>query len=279
MVLMLDLKEKQKLEHEVFEREIIQHKISTFEPKVRFCIEVGNYILKTADTAKEIRQVIDLRSHSFMSDFTPGFNSEFIDFDDYDLMADHILVLSRDRQNLLGSYRIICSKFANTCYSREQFDLGSFASLLDTKIELGRACIHKDFRNGTTLNLVWKGIAQYAMAVSARYMFGCASVKTISRSLAYSIFWHLYPAFHNNEYGMSVLPKFQFVSNSAQNQMFVWSEVEQHIPSLLKSYFQAGAKICSEPALDTFFQCVDFLTVLDLEKIDSKYQRRYFGGS
>ncbi len=276
MVLMLDSTQKDKVEREHFERKILNFKISTFVPKVRFNIEFGPYVLRTAETAADIQRVVELRAHSFMTDFTPGQNSDFIDFDDYDLLADHVLVLDRDTQTLLGSYRIICSKFTNLCYSREQFSLGEFENINDTKIELGRACIHKDFRNGAVLNLVWKGLAQYAMATQARYMFGCASIKTVSKEVAYSLYWHLYPAFVSGEYQMQVQPKFQFAQGSGQSQLLLWQDVDAHLPALLKSYLQAGAKICSEPAFDEFFQCVDFLTVLDLHNLEPKYRRRFF---
>jgi putative hemolysin len=276
MVLMLDQTEKLKIEKEIFEKEILNLKLSTFRPKAQFQTEFGDYIVRTAEGASDLAKIIQLRSHSFMADFTPDSNQDFIDFDHYDLLADHVLVLKKSTDELLGCYRIICSKFTNQCYSREQFNLGWFENVSDIKIELGRACIHKDHRNGASLNLVWKGLAQYAMTVNARYMYGCASVKTVSREVAYSIYWQLYPAFFKPEYQMSVLPRFQFHQATHQEKLLRWEDVEDQVPTLLKSYLQAGAKICSEPALDTFFQCVDFLTILDLHQIEAKYHRRYF---
>lgn len=276
MVLMLDIATKNYFENEIYKKKILQNKIASFAPKVKFEIELGDYTLKTAESSDEITQVIELRRHSFMADFTPNANLEFIDFDEYDLLADHILVLNRENRQLLGSYRIISSKFTKQCYSKEQFDLRQFDLSTDSKIELGRACIHKNFRNGIALNLVWKGIAEYAALVSARYLYGCASVKTISQDIAYSLYAHLYPNFYDTQYNISILPKFHFASPIHEAHLYPWKDVEHYLPSLLRSYLQAGAKICSEPALDTFFQCIDFLTVLDLNNIEPKYQRRYF---
>jgi putative hemolysin len=47
------------------------------------------------------------------------------------------------------------------------------------------------------------------------------------------------------------------------------------VPPLLKAYFKAGARICSEPAIDRKFKCADFLVVLDTEQIEQSYRERY----
>ena len=48
------------------------------------------------------------------------------------------------------------------------------------------------------------------------------------------------------------------------------------IPSLLRSYISAGAKVYGAPARDLEFQCIDFFTILNLEELNSSYEKRYF---
>jgi putative hemolysin len=240
-------------------------------------MECGPYRIEVATSPEDLQKVIDLRHHSFVEDFSdsvaePG----WIDFDQYDIFADHIIVKHVDTKEILGSYRIICSDHSTRFYSEEQFEISRALSMPGCKIELGRACIHHEHRNGVTLNLVWKGLAKYATLVNARYMFGCASVKTISPEVAHSIYWHLYPMFFNSQQTAHVLPKYHCPLPTNFDLMPGWHSVEDEIPTLLKSYLQAGAQICSEPALDTFFGCVDFFTLLDLQTINPKYYRRYF---
>jgi len=43
-------------------------------------------------------------------------------------------------------------------------------------LELGRACVHVDFRNIMVLHALWKGIAVYATRHESRYLIGCSSV-------------------------------------------------------------------------------------------------------
>jgi putative hemolysin len=251
-------------------------RIRTFRPKTFFQMECGPYLIETVTSPEDLARVIDLRHHSFVEDFAPNANADWVDFDDYDLRADHVILKHVDTREILGSYRIICSEFSEKFYSEEQYNIGSVLAQPGVKIELGRACIHKDHRNGVTLSLIWKGLARYASLVRAQYMFGCASVKTVSPEIAYSMFWHLYPAFYNEEFRSEVLPHFNCPMPVNLDTLPPWSEIESQVPSLLKSYLQAGAWIASEPALDTFFNCVDFLTVLDLRQVNSRYSKRYF---
>ena len=251
-------------------------KLNKFKPKISFSLEHGDYIVETAKNAEDLYAALALRQHSFIEDFLPGEDVDFIDFDEYDLKADHILVRDRQTYEVLGCYRVFCSKFVKKHYSESQFDLGTFLKTPGTKIELGRACIHKNHRNGVTLNLVWKGLAKYALLSESQYMFGCASIKTTSFEVAESIYWHLAPGFADNQYKMKVLKPYQFKQFFNMDSLLPWPQVEPLIPALLRTYLMAGAKICSTAALDNVFRCVDYITVLDLSKLDSKYRRRYF---
>jgi len=250
--------------------------IKKFQPKAFFQSEFGPYRVEVATSPEDLQKIIHLRSHSFVEDFAMQSEPGWIDFDQFDVLADHIILKHIDTHEILGSYRIICSDFSHNFYSAQEFGLENILDLDGTKIELGRACIHREHRNGVTLNLVWKGIARYASLVNARYLFGCASVKTISPEVAYSIYWHLYPLFFNSKIAAKVHPRYTCPRPSYFDSLPSWHAIESQIPSLLKSYLQAGAHICSEPALDIYFGCVDFLTTLDLQAMNLKYCRRYF---
>ena len=52
-------------------------------------------------------------------------------------------------------------------------------------------------------------------------------------------------------------------------------EAEEKIPSLLKSYLKAGAKVGSYPAYDEEFQCIDFVTLIDRNEMDEKLVKKF----
>lgn len=253
--------------------------IRKFQPKNFFQIECGPYRIEVATSPEDLHRIIELRKHSFLDDFAMKSEPGWIDFDYFDVLADHIIVKHIDTKEILGSYRVISSADSTRFYSAEEFDIQRILDMPGTKVELGRACIHRDHRNGVTLNLVWKGLARYAKLVNARYLFGCASIKTISPDIAYSMYWHLYPIFFNSTIAAKVQPRYLCPRPSNIDSLPGWNVIESQIPALLKSYLQAGAYICSEPALDLFFGCVDILTTLDLQSVHPKFYRRYFEAS
>jgi putative hemolysin len=254
----------------------LQVRFGLFKPKLEFEIIVGNFLIRTARTAADLKGVVQMRQHSFLEDFLPNQQYADFDFDDYDVRADHILVKHVPSGEVIGSYRIICTLFSDKFYNFEEFNIDGLLKKPGVKVELSRACIHKNYRNGSTLNLVWRGISQYVKAVNAQYIFGCSSVKSISPRLCQSMFWQLYPMFYTDVYSISVLPQFQFNQTIEEKDILPMEVVDEQIPPLLKSYLKAGAKICSAPALDMAFRCVDFLTVLDLNEVTDSYRKRYF---
>ena len=252
-------------------------KSAQFRPKIEFELDLKNFVIKTASTVSELREIVDLRRHSFIEEFLGEVPANYIDFDDYDLIADHVILISKKTGQIVGSYRIINSQFSNKLYSSEQFDLSLFEKATGIKVELGRAVIHKEHRNGLTLSLVWKGIAHYATLANARYLCGCASTKTLSQRVAESIYWHLYPTHSSDQFDIQVLPEFEHTSLFEAADLMTWELTQEAIPPLLKAYIKAGSKICSRPAYDRVFKCVDFFTVLDLKTMNSQYQEKYFG--
>lgn len=248
-----------------------------FRPKLEFRLDLKNFIIETVKTPAELREVIELRRHSFIEEFSGVAGTDYVDFDGYDLAADHIVVRSKKTNELVSSYRVINSQHAKSLFSSEWFNLDQFMESPGIKIELSRAVVHKDHRNGLTLSLVWKGVAHYTKLAEARYICGCSSAKTTSQKVAESIYWHLYPGHFDGRFNIEVMPQFVHQDEFNPADLSTWEETKDVIPPLLKAYIKAGAKVRSRPAYDRVFDCVDFFTVLDLKEIDEQYHERYFG--
>jgi putative hemolysin len=50
---------------------------------------------------------------------------------------------------------------------------------------------------------------------------------------------------------------------------------EMNPPRLLRAYLSTGAQICGAPAIDREFGTIDFLTLLDLEKLGASARFRF----
>jgi putative hemolysin len=238
-------------------------------PWIEMKIESSRYLIKTVDQFSELEEVFRLRSEIFSEEYGRNPPVSGLDVDRFDLTCDHLIIVCRKSNQIVGTYRVLCSSFTNHFYSETEFEMEEYLSAPGTKLELGRACITKEHRNGATLALLWKGIMQYASLSGARYLFGCSSVKLNSHSQAE----HFKKVLESNgntsaDWNIQPKPQYQFVSTQDTAE-----EIE--IPPLLRCYLKAGAKVYGFPAYDAEFNCSDFLTIIDLEQMSNAYEKRF----
>jgi putative hemolysin len=249
-------------------------KLSKFRPKIKFEIEVGEFVLKTASCEEELRQVLALRHEVFIEEGLGQTRTGALDFDKYDLLGDHILLIDKKSAEVVGTYRILSTGFCDQVYSAKEFELDEFLSTNSLKLELGRACIKSSFRKGIAIHLIWKGLGRYAALTGADLMFGCTSLKITNKMQAQSVINYLNPDHYSNKF--SIRPKFRYqFYYTKRNELRVAQDVENLIPPLLRSYLKAGARVYGKPAYDREFKCTDFLTIIDLKNLPEKYTKKY----
>lgn len=245
----------------------------TYNPSFDILIETKKYVLKTADTTDELAHVFRLRHQNFLEDIAQ--DQEIFDVDEFDHICDHLIITCKETNEIIGTYRIMCSLYTDKFYSQNEFELDEFLSLDDVKLELGRACIDAHHRNGNVIDLLWKGIARYSQLTGARYLFGCSSVKTVEAQTAMNVMSYLKEKDkYSTEFNIKATSPFAMDFSHCIDQAVF--DVKSLIPPLLLSYLTAGALVYGEPALDKEFECVDFMTILDLSELSPLFRRRYF---
>jgi putative hemolysin len=244
-----------------------------YNPNHEIFVETKNYTLKTAKSSRELINVFRLRHENFLDDIKD--NTETYDLDEFDDICDHLIIKCNETDEVIGTYRIICSLYSDKFYSQAEFGMEDFLATDGVKLELGRACISREHRNGSVIDLLWKGIALYAKLTEARYLFGCSSVYTVRPQMALNVVNYLKDKEkHSTEWDIKPTSKYDMnYDNCTEEAVF---DVKGMIPSLLMSYMTAGAKVHGMPALDKDFECCDYMTILDLENISRLFQKRYF---
>lgn len=169
------------LENLQFDQELthqeMPRKFQYFKPKFPFKIETDRFIAKTADNIHELNAVFRLRNQIFLNnDCIDPFDTT-LDYDEFDYDCDHIVIIDKEYHHIVGTYRILSSLMSFNFYSENEFYLDEFLSTPGVKMELGRACIHPNYRNGNVIDLLWKGIAHYSKETNSQYLFGCSSLK------------------------------------------------------------------------------------------------------
>jgi len=75
------------------------------------------------------------------------------------------MVTDLESSRLVGTYRLQTGEVARKnlgYYGNQIFDFSVYDPIRKEMLELGRACVHVDFRNIMVLHALWKGIAVYA---------------------------------------------------------------------------------------------------------------------
>lgn len=244
-----------------------------FRQKTNVDFERGDFQVKTLGTLKELEEVLQLRYEIFHREFQKKLFPYGIDLEPLDFVADHLVIKHKPTNRIVGTYRIVSSNFSNDFYSQSEFEMSDFLNLPGTKMELSRAGIHRGFRNGVVMALLWRGVSKYMKEVGAEYIFGCASVKTVSVNDVNSICAALdkrgrlsdeFKIRPNREYKMGI--KQSSTAKEAGPML---------LPALFEGYLRAGAIVSPEPALDRDFKCVDFLTVLKVREMNRQFERKY----
>lgn len=274
---------KQAFERLDSELKLHHYKIRNFRPNVSFAFERGSYVVKIAENGAELEECLKLRFDVFHREYKNKKRTTGVDIDYLDEGCDHLLIFDKNGERVVGTYRLNSSLFSDRFYSAGEFEIEKILEVPGPKLELGRACIDKEHRNGAVIALLWRGIAEYIQKTGTKVLFGCASVKTIQPMEIGLIMKHLVEKGHvTDEYGVAPTRKYQVrqlakVLDYLETHAFEYvpDEIETRIPTLFKSYLKAGVKVCGEPAIDHDFRCVDFLVVMKMDEMNPLLKGKY----
>jgi putative hemolysin len=195
-----------------------------------------------------------------------------IDRDIYDPYCDHLLVRDGDSNEVVGTYRILSAAQAKKIggyYSQAEFDLTRLAHLSERMMEVGRACVHPDYRSGAVISLLWAGLAKHMLRHRAEYLIGCASIGVADGGHVAASLYNKLKVDHLSPVEWRVFPRCALPLEALNGGL------EAPVPPLIKGYLRVGAYICGEPAWDPDFNTADLLVFLPLAKINRRYAMRY----
>lgn len=248
-----------------------------FQDRVPVSFTRGHFTVKTVESKRELWQVMTLRYEVFHREYKHKLIPFGIDRDRYDLSADHLAIIDNRINKIVGTYRLIPSHRTEDFYSMTEFEIGDLLSRPGIKVELSRACIHKDYRNGAIITLLWRGIIEYLNAAGARWLFGMGSVKTINPDEITAV----YKCFKEDDsvdhsFDIRAKSNYRIDDFSARlSKVEVTENARELVPTLVKSYVRAGAVIVGDPAIDLAFNCSDLFVILDVSKLSASYNRKY----
>lgn len=243
-------------------------------------ISTDRYEVRFAQTQKDIESALRLRYEVFdveLADKKPSAESEGLEYDEYDFHCRHLIVIDKKTKKTVGTYRVNSIETAGKAedfYSYTEFSIEDLpADVLEKSIEIGRACIAFEHRNTRVLFLLWKGLANHLKETKKRFLFGCCSIFTTDCSVGMKAFHHLEDrGFFHDDY--VVKPRDEKACASAD---FAADSQAVELPNLFNMYLRIGAKVCGPPVIDREFGTIDFFVVFDIENLNNRYRRMFFG--
>ncbi len=227
-----------------------------------------------ARSAVEVLEAQRLRYRIFAEELgarVPGAAMR-IDCDAFDPYCEHLLVRDTGNGEVVGTYRLLTGQRAREIggfYADGEFDLARLKHLRDATVEIGRSCVHPDYRSGATITRLWSGIVAYMEQHHYQYLMGCASLGMADGGHSAAGIYRRLIRNHLSPAEYRVFPRCALPLAALDRN------VEVLPPPLVKGYIRAGAYVCGAPAWDPDFNTADLLMLLPMARMDTRYARHF----
>lgn len=255
--------------------------VATTTTKAKRVLEV-----RLAENQLEIERTLALRYEIFNLEMNEGLAESAQtgkDRDEYDLFCDHLIVLDKTdpaEEKIVGTYRMLRRRIADQnigFYTENEFDLSEVRKLEGEIAEIGRSCVHPDYRDGSVINMLWVGIGNYLKTYDVQYLMGCGSVHSHDPREASLICAWLREkgALVDEHMDVEPRPGYEVEGFDPELKIDDPKALNKKIPALIKGYIRAGSKLGGKPAYDHEFGTIDFFILFDRADIDKRYNKHY----
>ena len=137
-----------------------------------FALLKGRYRARIAETDADVTRAQMLRTHSFRG------AGAALDVDAFDAICAHVLVEEVRTATLVACFRLL--PLTDGCeisrsYSAQFYDLAALSAYPGRMVEMGRFCIHPDWRDADILRVAWGAMTAYVDREGVEMLFGCSS--------------------------------------------------------------------------------------------------------
>lgn len=255
-----------------------------FDPADAFeAVRQGDLEVRLARSEAEVTAAQKLRYRVFYDEMAARPTADMLasgsDFDDFDRVCDHLLVIDLKSGAVVGTYRLIRRSAARRFgrfYSADEYDISPLLEYPGEILELGRSCVAEGYRTRLAMQLLWRGIAAYVFHHRIGLMFGCASlpgtdIETIRLPLSYLYHHHLAPpalrprAIERRRVEMALMAKDEIDTQKAIAEM----------PPLIKGYLRLGGFVGDGAVIDHQFNTTDVCIIVKTDLVTAKYYKHY----
>ncbi len=197
------------------------------------------------------------------------------DVDTFDAFCEHLLV-RRQTENeapgpVIGTYRVLtpaAARRAGGFYSETEFDLTRLRGMRSRMVELGRACVHPEYRNGGAILALWGALAEFMLRNELDTMIGCASISMRDGGHYAASLWKQLAAAHLAPIEKQVRPRLPLPVDELRQ------DLAAEPPALIRGYLRCGAKVLGAPAWDPDFNTADLPLLMCIQDLPARFKRQ-----
>ena len=234
------------------------------------------FAVSVASCAAEVEEVQRLRWQVFVEEqgARPEPGRHGVEADRFDAYCYHLIVRDLSNRMVVGTYRVLTPERASevgSFYTEQEFDIGGLSAHRPSIVEIGRSCVHRDYRSGVVIALLWTGLAGLILDRDVRFIIGCASISMSDGGREAASIFRKLERDHLAPSEMQMTP----INPLDIEALGVDDAVKP--PPLIKGYLRAGAEIAGPPSVDPDFGTADLPMILPLEKLSRRYARHFTG--
>lgn len=239
-------------------------------------VKQPKFIAQFAHNAASIQAAQRLRAQTFSAEYGVHFDHPTgLDIDSYDAFCQHLNVYDTTTGQLIATTRLLSDQqavLAGGFYSAQEFDMSCLMPHLEGRVlEIGRTCVHADYRSGAAITVLWSALADYLVEEEFSYLIGCASISLEETGERFAAIMATLDEEKFVQPAMRVKPKLAMPRLVSAHHV----ETKVSLPPLLKAYLRMNAKIGGEACFDTAFNCADMFIVLDVATLAGRYAQRF----
>lgn len=249
-------------------------------------LDLAQYHVQMAQDPEEVRQAQRLRYRVFVEEMGgtgPQVDHDTrVESDQFDSFCDHLVLRDTTRaadEQVVGAYRLMTreqAKAAGGFSSAAEYDLSPLLAGNRRVLELGRSCVHPDYRRGPALLMLWQALAAYVDETETEILFGVASfpgTKVEPLAVPLSFLHHHFLAggdLRPMAIGKAAHPMDLLSPGAVDRKAALVA-----LPPLIKAYLRIGGRVGAGAFIDHAFNTVDVCMVVNMADVPAKDRAFY----
>jgi len=190
-----------------------------------------------------------------------------VDEDEFDAVCEHLAVW--DKRRLVATARVLLpegAKRIGSYFSSTEFHLKPLLDEHDRILEIGRVCVHPDYRASNAVAMMFRFVTCLAVRSKVDYLMGCGTLFERDPARVHAIARILRARNLVDECGVVPIHKVPGSSEIVEN--VGWGDVAP----LIRTYLLLGGRVLGEPCIDPIFDSAEILILMPVTRLS-----RHFG--